>query len=366
MMAPEFTASILARQARLRELLEIHKLEYLLVSNLANVFYLTGFRGSAGLALMGRHESLLLVDPRYTLQAREQGRGVEVQEERQRIVKAVGAWLKKHRARRVGFDDHHLTYSAWRELQEAAGERCRPRPAGGIVEELRMVKDEAEINLIREAARITSLVFEEVKGLVAPGVAEADLAAEIDHLFRRNGAEGTAFETIVASGPRSALPHARASAKLLKKNELVIFDLGAIMVGYAADMTRTVFLGKPDPRTRRMYEAVLSAQRMAIRSVKPGQRAGKVDSAARRELSRHGLSRYFTHSTGHGLGLEIHEKPRLGRGERQRLVAHNVITVEPGVYLEGLGGVRMEDTVLVRDAGAEVLTSAPREDWIIP
>jgi Xaa-Pro aminopeptidase len=229
-----------------------------------------------------------------------------------------------------------------------------------------MVKDKAEIAQIREAARVTSLVFEGVKRMVEPGVAEADLAAEIDHRFRQHGGEGAAFATIVASGPRSAFPHARSSAKLLKKNELVIFDLGAIISGYAADMTRTVYLGKPDPRTRRMYEAVLSAQRLAIDAVKPGHSAGKVDSAARRALASRGLSRFFTHSTGHGLGLEIHEKPRLGRGVQQRLVAGNVVTIEPGVYQEGFGGVRIEDTVLVQDGGAEILTAAPKEDWIIP
>ncbi len=228
-----------------------------------------------------------------------------------------------------------------------------------------MVKDESEIALMREAARITSWVFEEVKKLVRPGVAEADLAAEIEYRLRRKGAEGVAFESIVASGPRSAFPHARASSKLLRKDELVIFDLGGILCGYAADMTRTVFLGKPSRRVRGVYRGVLEAQRRALEAVRPGQQAGKVDGIARRALSRRGLGRYFTHSTGHGLGLDVHEKPRLGRNEKQLLVANAVVTVEPGVYLEGLGGVRIEDTVLVGRQGADVLTSASKDDWII-
>jgi len=365
MRAPETTHPTLARQERVRTLLEERKLQYLVVSNLTNVFYLTGFRGSAGVVLIGRDEGVLLVDPRYTLQAREQAEGLEVREERGKLFRACGRWLARRRAREVGFDDWNLTYAAWRELGEAAGRRCRLRPCGGMIEEFRMVKDPTEIGLIRAAAQLTSRVFEDVRELIRPGASEADLAAEIDYRLRRQGAEGVAFETIVASGPRSAFPHARASANLLKKNEFAIFDMGAIMGGYAADMTRTIYLGTPSRRARRVYDAVLEAQQQAMAAIKVGERAERIDSVARAVLARRGLDQYFRHSTGHGLGLDIHERPRLGRGEKQRLKAGCVLTVEPGVYLEGFGGVRIEDTVLVGAQGAEVLTSASKQDWMI-
>jgi Xaa-Pro aminopeptidase len=183
--------------------------------------------------------------------------------------------------------------------------------------------------------------------------------------MKRKGAEGVAFESIVASGPRSALPHALPSSKLLKKNEFVIFDLGAIISGYAADMTRTIYLGRPDARARRIYQAVLEAEKKGVLAAEPGTQAGAVDATVRRVLARRRLSEYFTHSTGHGVGLEIHERPRIARRETQRLRPGFVVTVEPGVYLEGHGGVRIEDTVAIGVHGPEVLTSSPKEDWII-
>jgi Xaa-Pro aminopeptidase len=365
MKAPRIETSITSRQTRLRALLSGRKLDYLLITHMPNVAYLTAFRGSAGMVLLGAQESILFVDPRYTLQAGEQARGVEVREAKQRLLDVVGAWLQKHRARELGVDDANMTFAAWKGLQEAVGGRCRLRPTGGLVEDLRMVKDGLELGLIRQAAHLTSEVFEEVRGLAKPGVCEADLAAEIEYRLKRKGAEGVAFESIVASGPRSALPHARVSPKLLKKNEFVIFDLGAIISGYAADMTRTIYLGKPDTRARCVYKAVLESQKKGVLASRPGAEAGTVDAAVRRVLARHRLSEYFTHSTGHGVGLEIHERPRIARGEAQPLRSGFVVTVEPGVYLEGFGGVRVEDTIAIGDHGPEVLTSSPKEDWII-
>jgi Xaa-Pro aminopeptidase len=241
----------------------------------------------------------------------------------------------------------------------------RLKPAGGLIEELRCVKEADEINCIRAAARLTSAVFTEVVRLVRPGVRELDLAAEIEYRIRRGGADGAAFETIVASGPRGAWPHARASSKLLKKSELVIFDLGAILRGYAADMARTVYVGKPGGRVRSLYGAVREAQQRAADVARSGIQARVVDSTARKALARRGLARYFTHSVGHGVGLEIHERPRLARGERERLAAGCVVTVEPGIYLEGFGGIRIEDTVLVGESGPEILTLASKDDWYV-
>jgi Xaa-Pro aminopeptidase len=353
------------RQERLRELLAARKLPLLVISNPINIFYLTGFRGSAGAALFGESDAILWVDPRYTLQAQEQAAGVEVIEEKGSLLHGVGQWLGKSRRKLAGYDDGHLTCAAFRQLKQIVPRRPRLIAAGGLVEELRSIKDAGEIECIRQAGHLAASVFEEIRRQIRPGVSESDLAAEIEYRMRLQGAEGAAFETIVASGPRAAWPHARASSKLLKKSELVIFDLGAILRGYAADMTRTVFLGEPGRRVRSLYNAVLEAQQRAVEAALAGKPSQSVDAAARRVLGQRGLARYFTHSTGHGVGLEVHEKPRVARRVADRLEAGCVITVEPGVYLQGLGGIRIEDTVLVSDQGPEVLTPASKTDWCI-
>jgi Xaa-Pro aminopeptidase len=355
-----------SRQSRLRVLLAERNLPLLLVSNPRNIFYLTGFRGSAGVAAVGHAEGVLWVDPRYTLQARNEARNIKVIEERGSLIKAVCRWLLKKRFKRVGFDDAHVTYGEYLALEKEGRGRLCFEPAPEIVEELRYIKDETEIAQIRAACQVTVDSFAEVRPLIRPGARESDLAAEIEYRMRRKGAEGAAFDTIVASGPRGALPHARASAKILGKSELVIFDLGAILNGYAADMTRTVYLGaNPGRKIRSLYKAVLEAQQRAVESVRDGVEGGEVDAAARDALSRRGLATYFTHSTGHGVGLDIHEKPRLGRNNKTRLLTGCVVTAEPGVYIEGMGGIRLEDTVLVGPDGPQVLTAAPMDDWII-
>jgi Xaa-Pro aminopeptidase len=307
----------------------------------------------------------LWIDPRYTLQAQEQAEGVEVIEEKKGILKGAASWFRKNGVREATFEAANLTCAQFEQLSKEAGNSLQLKPAGDLIEELRVVKDRGEIEAIRSAGRVTAEVFAEMLPHVRPGVTEQDLAAEIEYRMRKKGAEGAAFETIVASGPRSAYPHARPSSKALQESELVIFDLGAILGGYAADMTRTVCLGEPNRRVRNLYSAVLKAQRGAVRSVQDKASAGEIDSAARRILAKHGLARYFTHSTGHGVGLEIHERPRLGKGETTCLRSGAVVTVEPGVYLEGLGGIRIEDTVLVGPEGPEVLTPASKERWVI-
>lgn len=315
--------------------------------------------------LGGRGEELLWVDPRYTLQARKEAIGLKVVEVRQGLLKAAGAWLEKKRAVRAGCEESHLTWAALKGLRSAC-QKVSFKPCARLIEELRSVKDAGEVELIRRAAKITSAALADVRPLVRPGTREMDLAAEIEYCMRRRGAEGAAFETIVASGARSAWAHARPTSNLLKKRDLVILDLGAILRGYAADMTRTLYLGRPSPHLRRLYSAVKDAQAQAIGALRAGVLAGEIDQTARRVLNRYGVGKYFTHSTGHGVGLETHERPRLGRGERQQLEAGCVVTVEPGVYVQRLGGIRIEDTVLVAPDGPEMLTESPKDDWIVP
>ncbi|HZT70640.1 MAG TPA: Xaa-Pro peptidase family protein [Terriglobia bacterium] len=350
------------RRQRLASQFERKRIGALLVTSLPNIFYLTGFRGSAGAALVGPSESVLWVDPRYTLQAKEQVERVEVVEVKGGLLKEAARWIRKKRLGPVGYDDATLTCRDFEALEKAAGSR-RWVPAGGMVEELRAVKSPLEVDWIRRAGKLTAEVFEEVRGLVRPGARECDLAAEIEYRMKRKGADGAAFETIVASGERSAWPHAKPTAKSLNENDLVIIDLGAILGGYAADMTRTVYLGKPSARIRMLYNQVREAQERAVKAATPGQRAGEVDSQARKVLDKKKLERFFTHSTGHGVGLEIHEMPRLARGDKSRLQKGHVITIEPGVYLEGLGGVRIEDTILVTEGKPENLTPATKDAW---
>ncbi len=277
------------------------------------------------------------------------------------LTASVGAWLKTQRRSRIGFDASQLTVAQLRALRAAAGRKVRWIAASGAVEALRARKEPQEIAQMRKAGVLAGEVLAAALKLLKPGVRELEIAAEIEYQMRQRGASGRAFETIVAFGERSAYPHARPTAKRLRKNELVVLDLGAILGHYCSDITRTVFVGRAPARVRRWYRAVQDAQSAAIAAVKAGVRCGDVDAAARQILTGHGLDRYFIHSTGHGLGLEVHEDPRVARGQKQILVPGNVITIEPGVYIPGVGGIRIEDDVAVRADRTEVLTRFPRD-----
>jgi Xaa-Pro aminopeptidase len=224
-----------------------------------------------------------------------------------------------------------------------------------------MRKDDGELAQMRKAAILAGEIMDCAIGLLKPGVSEREVGAEIEYQMRKRGAEGPSFETIAAFGDRAALPHARPTGKRLRKNELVVLDLGVILGHYCSDITRTVFAGRAPKRIRTWYKAVLEAQEAAISTVKEGVACGDVDAAARNVLAGYGLDRLFVHSTGHGLGLEVHEDPRVAKGQARRLEPGNVITIEPGVYAEGVGGVRIEDDVAVHAGRTEVLTRAPRD-----
>jgi Xaa-Pro aminopeptidase len=225
---------------------------------------------------------------------------------------------------------------------------------------LRNIKDEEELALMSEAALVGCSLFEHILGFLRPGLKEVEVAAELEYKARLLGAEGMSFETIVASGVRSALPHGRATDTRLPRKGFVTLDFGIILRGYCSDMTRTVYLGKPRPKERAAYEAVLEAQEAGVGAVRPGASCGEVDEAARGVLRKAGLAEAFSHSTGHGVGLEIHESPRIGAGQTNRLQAGMVVTIEPGIYLAGQFGIRIEDMVAVTLAGGKVLTPAPK------
>jgi Xaa-Pro aminopeptidase len=252
-----------------------------------------------------------------------------------------------------------MTHGAFLELDEKLGAGVRLRPVSGLVERLRMVKSSSEIDAIRESVQTNSRAFDQAIRSIRPDMTETGLAAELEYRMRQNGAERPAFETIVASGARTALPHAQPTVE--KVHKLLLVDMGCMQAGYASDMTRMLHLGRPGPQTRKLYQAVLEAQLAALAAVRSGTKAGEVDRAARKVLKAHGFDKAFVHSTGHGLGLEIHEAPRLGKKDETVLETGMAITIEPGAYIEGVGGVRIEDTVVVTDSGCEILTPTSKE-----
>lgn len=266
--------------------------------------------------------------------------------------------MQARRGLRVALEERYITLQERRFLGRGTARRAVRRwvNTNGLVERLRAVKDLAEIGAIRGAARVACAVLHEVLPLVRPGVRELELAAEIEFRMKRAGASGAAFETIVAGGPRSALPHARPTCRKLRKNELVVIDMGAILGHYCSDLTRTLYLGRPSGKVLRWHKAVREAHVAAAAALRPGARVGQVDEAARGVLARHSLDGLFVHSTGHGLGLEVHEEPRLARGAKAVLEIGNVVTVEPGVYQNGYGGIRIEDDYVITRGGAERLT----------
>ena len=348
------------RLGKLRERLAQQRIGALLVSSLPNVHYLTGFSGSAGAVLVTLRNSSFFTDSRYDLQAHQEVCDSQVLIVKGEALAAAAKLARRSREMRLGFESNSVAYGTYQRLRELLPNK-RLVAAGSLVESLRMEKDEGEIRQIRKAVEVASSAYSETLRHIRVGITELEVAAEIEYRMRLHGAERPSFETIVAFGPRSALPHARPGTRKLQANEFILMDLGAILDGYASDMTRTVFLGKAPRKAAHMYRAVLEAQLEGEAAVKAGVECAAVDRAARRVLERHGYGQYFTHSTGHGLGREIHESPRIAPKQHLRLPERAVVTVEPGVYIPGYGGVRIEDVVVVRKQGAELLTATPKE-----
>jgi Xaa-Pro aminopeptidase len=349
-------------EARRRHLLRMAttvRTRAFLTTALPNVRYLAGFTGSNGAVLLTNDRAILFTDPRYQTQASLES-DCEVKVVKGPLLPHVAKWLKRLHVKVLGFERNRLSYEEHEQLREAAA-GVSLKPLAGFVETLRMVKSAAEIGAIRASVQLNSAALEQALRNFKSEMTEADLAAEIEYRMRLLGADGTSFGTIVASGARTALPHAHPGELPIQTNELLLIDMGASVGGYASDMTRTYAVGKVNAKMRRMYRAVLESQLAAIAAVRPGITCTAVDRAARTVLSGYGLEKQFIHSTGHGLGLEIHEKPRVGRKDPTRLAAGMAITIEPGVYEEGLGGVRIEDTVVVTDTGCEILTPTGKE-----
>jgi len=337
------------------------KIDAMLVSALPNVRYLSGFTGSNGLLLVTPESTTLFTDPRYTIRASEECSCKVKTVAKGHLELAAIQTIARKGLKKIGFEASRTIYDSYRRLKEELPLGVSLKPVGPVIEKLRMIKNDKEIAQIRQSVQTNSKAFEETIQELQKGAKESEIAAMLEYKMRLFGAEKPAFETIVAAGDRSAMPHAEPSERKTGTDELLLIDMGSCQSGYMSDMTRTMVVGKPSSKIRRLYDAVLEAQLAAIDAVKPGVKAGHVDRQARKVLEAEGLGKSFVHSTGHGLGLEIHEPPRIGRKDPTRLEAGMVITIEPGAYIRGFGGVRIEDTVLVTKTGCEILTPTSKE-----
>lgn len=351
------------RIRKLRRALQKHQLEALWITHLPDVRYLSGFSGSSAVLIVTQRKAALFTDGRYTLQAKEEVKGAAVFIAAKSTVKEAAAWVSQE-AESAGFDPAHTSVADLAAYAEAIPRRSRKKYFQPVTEPLvmnmRLLKDGDELLLMSHAAATGCKLFDMIVPHIRPGRTEFEIAADLEFFARNLGVDGMSFDTIIASGIRSSMPHGKASAAKLPRKGFVTLDFGVILNGYCSDMTRTVHLGRADREEQEMYDAVLAAQQAGVAAIRPGVTCAEVDEAARSVLREAGFGEYFTHSTGHGVGLEIHEPPRLGTAQDTKLKAGMVVTVEPGAYMPGKFGVRIEDTVVITAAGCEVLTPATK------
>jgi Xaa-Pro aminopeptidase len=351
---------MMPRLQKLRSQFESLRIDAFLVTFQPHLRYLSGFSGSNGLGLITHHSASLLTDGRYRDQVRQEVKGWNIYIANDGLLKEVQNRKLLRAGIRVGFDGNNTQFEFYRQVKRTFP-KVRFLPKVDVIEKIAAVKEAEEIKKIRRAVAITDKTFSEILEIIKPGMTELDVAAEISYRQRKNGAEADAFETIVASGERSALPHGRASSKKLKRGELITLDFGCIYQGYHSDMTRTIALGKPNTEAIKIYTTVLDAQQKAIASAKSEMKTKDLDAVARDLIKRNGYGKYFQHSLGHGIGLQIHEPPRISALSKGTLETGNVITIEPGVYIPKFGGVRIEDDVVITNGACEVLTQSPKE-----
>ena len=344
---------------KVREKLDKFKIDAIIITHLPNIRYLTGFSGSSAICIVTKTDAFFLTDFRYKEQVKHQVKNF-------RKIIAIGKTSldliqeKKifGKVKKVGFEADHAPFSFILELKRKF-KNIKFIPTKNFIEEIAAVKTPDEIENIKRAIKISEKVFYEILNLIKPGVSEIDIASEITYLHRKLGAEKDAFDIIVASGWRSALPHGVATGKKLKKGELVLIDFGCVYNGYHSDITRTISIGKASPEIKKIYQIVLDAQTKAIEGVRERLKANELDSIARDYIRQNGYAKFFGHSLGHGIGTEIHTLPRISPSSDYILQNGNVITIEPGIYLTGFAGIRIEDDVLI-NSNAEILTSLPR------
>lgn len=358
------TSLYASRRERLLSLLGERKSSAAVFSHLPNVRYLSGFTGSNAVLLLTVRSATLFTDPRYELQAAEEV-DCPVQVVRGPLWPDVAKAARRRKVTTLSLEAEHLSQAEFARIAAGMGESVAFGDVSGLAERLRAVKSPEEIEAIRRSMDVCGKAYLQTVRKIKVGMTENAIAAELEYRMRRLGAEKPSFETIVAAGERSALPHAQPTGARLGANQLLLIDMGASLDGYASDMTRVAHTGRASKTARRLYDAVLEAHMAALDMVRPGVTCSAIDGAARKTLKRFGYDLYFQHSTGHGLGLEIHEAPRVGRTVPDVIEQNMVITIEPGAYIPGTGGVRIEDTVLVTERGAESLTKVPKEFLVL-
>ncbi|MEN1970560.1 Xaa-Pro peptidase family protein [Lentibacillus sp. N15] len=344
---------------KLREELTENKLDALLITSPINRRYVTGFTGTAGSAIVTEDAAIFVTDFRYIEQATEQAKDFEIVQHQQSMIETLHEQLQKRNVKHVGFEKNHVAFSEYEQYQKTFAAELVP--VSGLVEDLRLIKTESELAIMKQAAKIVDDAFDHIQNYLKPGVKEIDIANELEFFMRRQGATSSSFDTIVASGYRGALPHGVASTKEIQHGELVTMDYGALYQGYCSDTTRTVAIGEISDELRKIYDTVLMAQLKGVEGVKPGITGIEGDAIVRDYITEQGYGDYFGHSTGHGLGMEVHESPALSHRSQTVLKPGMVVTVEPGIYVPNVGGCRIEDDLVVTESGNERLTHANKD-----
>ncbi|WP_404337581.1 M24 family metallopeptidase [Planococcus rifietoensis] len=344
---------------KLREQMQKRELDSLLVTNPYNLRFITGFTGTAGLALITPNDAWFITDFRYTEQAGEQVKEFKVVQAQKGLIDEVARIAKEAAVEQLAFEQDYMTFATYSQYQEKLSATLEP--VSGLIEKLRMVKSPEELEVLKAAAKIADDAFEHICSYIKAGMTELEVSNELEFFMRSQGATSSSFDIIVASGLRSALPHGVASDKKIEQGDLITLDFGALYNGYVSDITRTVAVGEPSDKLKEIYQVVLDSQELALEKIKPGMTGIEADAIARDYIKSKGYGEAFGHSTGHGIGLEVHEGPGLSFRSETVLEPGMAVTVEPGIYLPGIGGVRIEDDILITETGNERLTHSSKE-----
>ncbi len=347
------------RVKNVQDKLSKYNIDALLVTNMFNVRYLANFTGTTGLVVITKDEAYFVTDFRYTEQAAEEAKGFTIVKNEGPIFEEVAKIVQEDKIENLGFEQENITYAVYNQINDIIP--CELVPVTGLVEKLREVKTEDEINIIKEAINITEKAYDYILGFVKPGKTEIEVANELDFYMRNEGATSVSFDTIVASGVRSAMPHGVASDKVIEEGDMVTIDFGCYYKGYVSDMTRTFAVGDPGEQMKEIYEIVYQANKKVNEVAKAGMTGAELDAIARDYIAEKGYGPQFGHTLGHGIGLEVHEGPSLSFRNEDKLVVNNIVTNEPGIYVPGLGGVRIEDDLVIKEDGAEILMTTPKE-----
>ncbi|MBD7906800.1 M24 family metallopeptidase [Sporosarcina gallistercoris] len=348
---------------KLRELLAEKELDALLVTSGYNRRYMTGFTGTAGVAIISKDDAVFITDFRYMEQAADQIKEFRIVQHEKTIIEEVAQQVAQMKVERLGFEKEDLTFGMY-ELYKSKV-TAELIPTSGLVEKLRIIKTPEELDVLKQAAKIADDAFAHICGFIKAGMTELEVSNELEFFMRKQGATSSSFDTIVASGVRGALPHGVATDKKIQSGELVTLDYGALYNGYISDITRTVAVGEPSEKMREIYEITLAAQKLAVEGIKPGMTGIQADAIARDYIASKGYGDAFGHSTGHGIGLEVHEAPGLSFRSETVLEPNMTVTAEPGIYLPGIGGVRIEDDLVITENGCERLTHSTKELQIL-